>query len=172
MEGKLSPAHEQMFWRQVMLVAAVSRLEQCRRFIQHGDTSVYRHCIAVAYLSCLLAERLHLRVDWPALVRGALLHDYFLYDWHEKAAWHRLHGFRHPGFALRNARQDFSLSPREEDIILRHMFPLTPMPPTCREAWLVCLADKLCSLRETARLTSPGYGCMPVQWAAAQHRPV
>lgn len=29
------------------------------------------------------------------------------------------------------------------------MFPLVPVPPTCREAWIVCLADKWCALRET-----------------------
>ena len=32
---------------------------------------------------------------------------------------------------------------------MRHMFPLVPVPPTCREAWIVCLADKWCALRET-----------------------
>ena len=28
-------------------------------------------------------------------------------------------------------------------------FPLVPVPPTCREAWIVCLADKWCALCET-----------------------
>ena len=62
---------------------------------------------------------------------------------------HRLHGFRHPFTALRNAEADFSLTARERNIIVRHMFPLVPIPPTCREAWIVCLADKYCALRET-----------------------
>ena len=43
----------------------------------------------------------------------------------------------------------FELTPRERNIIVRHMFPLVPVPPTCREAWIVCLADKWCALRET-----------------------
>ena len=30
------------------------------------------------------------------------------------------------------------------------MFPLTPLPPRSREAWLVCLADKLCAVQEMA----------------------
>ena len=33
--------------------------------------------------------------------------------------------------------------------LLHDMFPLVPVPPTCREAWIVCLADKWCALRET-----------------------
>lgn len=36
-------------------------------------------------------------------------------------------------------------------MIARHMFPLTPIPPGCREAWLVCLADKWCAMKETLR---------------------
>jgi len=78
-----------------------------------------------------------------------LLHDYFLYDWHDPDPSHRLHGFRHPFFALARAEEDFELTPRERNIIVRHMFPLVPVPPTCREAWIVCLADKWCALRET-----------------------
>ena len=35
------------------------------------------------------------------------------------------------------------------DMIRKHMFPLNRKPPRCREAWLLCLADKLCSGRET-----------------------
>lgn len=61
---------------------------------------------------------------------------------------HRLHGFHHPARALGNALQDFSLDPVEQNIILRHMFPLTPIPPKYREAILVCLVDKGCSLYE------------------------
>jgi hypothetical protein len=82
-------------------------------------------------------------------VRGALLHDYFLYDWHEKDGGHRLHGFRHPAFALYNASKDFSLNRKERNIIARHMFPLTVLPPRCLEAWIVCFVDKYCAFSET-----------------------
>lgn len=128
------------------------RLGLCREFIQHGDVSVYEHVVAVAVESCRMADALArhgIAVDRPSLVRGALLHDYFLYDWHDPEPWHRLHGFRHPFFALRNAEADFALGERERNIIVRHMFPLVPVPPTCREAWIVCGADKLVALRET-----------------------
>lgn len=131
-----------------------SRFMQMSQYPQHGDVSVCQHCIAVAFMSCWIAWKLHLNVDYRALIRGALLHDYFLYDWHERNAGHRLHGFRHPRRALGNACDDFNLSPIEANIILRHMFPLTLIPPVCLESWIVCMADKVCALRETLHLTN------------------
>lgn len=130
-----------------------------RGFIQHGDVSVYRHVISVARASVAVAralERLGVRMDRASLVRGALLHDYFLYDWHDPDPSHRLHGFTHPSAALACAEQDFDLTARERNIISRHMFPLVPLPPTCREAWVVCMADKYCALCETVASRLPG----------------
>lgn len=124
-----------------------------RDFIQHGDVSVHAHVLSVARASLAAArvlERVGVRVDRASLIRGALLHDYFLYDWHDPDPSHRLHGFTHPFAALARAEEDFDdLTDRERNIISRHMFPLVPVPPTCREAWLVCLADKACALHET-----------------------
>ena len=120
-----------------------------KRFMQHGDISCYRHSLRVASRIVRLARWLRLKADMRALVRGALLHDYFLYDWHEKDASHKWHGFHHPAAALKNASADFGLSPRERDVIAKHMFPLTLRPPRFRESWIVCLADKWCALEET-----------------------
>ena len=134
------------------------RLGACRGFIQHGDVTVYAHVMSVALESCRMARRLEragVRVDKASLVRGALLHDYFLYDWHVSDPSHRLHGFTHPFCALRNAEHDFVLNARERNIIVRHMFPLVPVPPACREAWIVCCADKVCALRETLKTRVP-----------------
>ncbi len=126
-----------------------SRLHQEAAYIQHGVTPCLLHSIAVAYYCDCLARRLRpLRFRRRQLLRGALLHDYFLYDWHDPDPTHRLHGFHHPARALENAGQDFPLDPVERNIILRHMFPLTPIPPKYREAVLVCLVDKICSLYE------------------------
>lgn len=125
------------------------RLLEEQNAMQHGSTSVYEHSVNVAYKSLLLVENYRLPVDKQSLVRGALLHDYFLYDWHEKDGGHRLHGFRHPTFALYNASKDFSLNRKQRNIIARHMFPLTVLPPRCLEAWIVCFVDKYCAFSET-----------------------
>lgn len=128
------------------------RFRQQQKFCQHGRTTVYEHSVQVACMSLALAERFHIKVNRRSLIRGALLHDYFLYDWHKPERWHRLHGFRHPEIAWENAKSDFRLNHIEENIIRRHMFPVTPIPPMCTEAWVVCLADKYCAVRETVML--------------------
>lgn len=142
-----------LFRRSVRKMLTQAQLCDMQEFTQHGDTSCLLHSVAVAYYSHRIAHfcRPVLRFRERELLRGALLHDYFLYDWHDKDPAHNLHGFRHPGFALRNAERDFELTDVERNIIARHMFPLTPKPPTCREALLVSLVDKACSLYETTR---------------------
>ena len=126
-------------------------IEENKNYIQHGDVTVFDHCIAVAEYSCRMAEFLHLSVNRKAMIRGALLHDYFLYDWHNPDNGHRLHGFSHPYTSLKNAKRDYSITKREADIIVKHMFPLTIVPPQTKEAWIVCLADKICAGEETIK---------------------
>lgn len=124
------------------------RLNETKNYIQHGSITVYAHCVNVARMSVRIAKWLPIQVNMDALVIGALLHDYFLYDWHDGKGRH-FHGFTHPECAKRNAEMDYTLSPRVKNIIARHMFPLTPVPPTCTEAWIVCIADKICAIEET-----------------------
>ena len=126
-----------------------------RRHIQHGNMTVYSHVMNVARYSLLLNKKLGLGCNKHDLVRGALLHDYFLYDWHDKTQIpqrKRLHGFWHPGIALRNAEKEYKLTDRQREIIRKHMWPLSVVPPTCREAWVVTTADTYCSLMETIGL--------------------
>ena len=70
-----------------------------KEFIQHGNFSVYRYSISVAILSLNIASKFNLRIDYDSVVRGALLHDYFLYDWHTHKSFPCTHGFTHPFIA-------------------------------------------------------------------------
>lgn len=119
--------------------------------MQHGEVSVMNHSIAVAMTSVVWCRRLHMKCDERALMRGALLHDYFLYDWHtpEHAGLKNLHGYYHPGIALENASREYELSDIERDIIKKHMWPLTIVPPRYKEAWIVTCADKFVSTKES-----------------------
>ena len=51
-------------------------------YIQHGNMSVQEHCINVAKTSLAIRDKFGIKCNIRDLVRGALLHDYFLYDWH------------------------------------------------------------------------------------------
>lgn len=136
------------FYERIESLLHEKRISEMDQYIQHGSISCLKHSIAVAYYSFWFARKMHIRCDEPALLRGALLHDYFLYDWHEKENWHKWHGFHHPKFALQNALQDFDLTECETEIICKHMWPLTLIPPTCREAWIVNAMDTLTSVME------------------------
>ena len=137
----------EQFLKIAMPICTRENVMLMHKFIQHGRTSCLQHCIAVAYKCYTTAESLGIDYDRESLIRGALLHDYFLYDWHKPHG--RFHGFKHPAIALRNASKDFELNDVEKNIIVRHMFPLVPIPPKTIEGGLVCMADKACSLKET-----------------------
>ena len=123
-------------------------------YFQHGDTTCLTHSIAVAYYSFAFIKKFRICCDERSLVRGALLHDYFLYDWHVAQDGNNWHGFTHPKKALFNASKEFELNQIEADIIKRHMFPLTPSLPKYKESAIVCLIDKFCSIFEIFK-TSP-----------------
>ncbi len=120
-----------------------------RACIQHGTYSVFDHSLAVTSMCIRISRKLHIKVHEREMVRGALLHDFFLYDWHERSLANSIHGFTHPGIALRNAEKVFKLTKIEKNMIRRHMFPLTPIPPKYRESMILCLADKMCATKET-----------------------
>ena len=143
--------YSEEIWKYAKDILESDNFQMTRNHIQHGSMMVHEHCINVAKTSLYICDKLHIECDDRDLIRGALLHDYFLYDWHIGDSKNplRLHGIFHPGIALRNARKEYELTKKQEEIIYRHMWPLPIFPPICREAWIVTCADKYCSLMET-----------------------
>lgn len=124
-----------------------------KNYIQHGTISTYDHCLSVAYYSYWLSKRLRLRCNIRSLIRGALLHDLYLYDWHHKDASHKWHGFHHAKKARYNAIKHYHINKLEEKIIVSHMWPLTFRSfPNRKEAAIVCLVDKMISTCETLHI--------------------
>ena len=148
--------HQKEVWSPEILIRfygedilASEGMQQEKSYMQHGRVSVFEHSFKVTCLCLMIAHYLRIRVDRRALIRGALLHDYFLYDWHKPDKSHRLHGFTHARCALKNAAEDFPLNDVETDIILKHMFPLNISFPKYKESIIVSAADKICALLET-----------------------
>ena len=132
-----------------------SRVEvmEMKKYIQHGEMTTYDHCLLVARRSFFLARKLRLRVDERSLIRGAMLHDFYLYDWHVRDDGRkRFHGFHHAKTALFNAQKLYDLSAIEKDIIMKHMWPMNIRFPKYRESYLVTLSDKICSVMEILKM--------------------
>ena len=79
-ELKLSEERQQLFNFVLSELEQEGNLAHEKNAIQHGLTTVYEHSVGVAGASLKLAEFFHLKVNEKALIRGALLHDYFLYE--------------------------------------------------------------------------------------------
>lgn len=128
-------------------------VQEMDQYIQHGTTTTLEHCENVAWISYLINEKLHLNADEKELIGVAMLHDLFLYDWHDGEPSRKTHGFDHPEIACNNAIKHFGISEKEQEAIRSHMWPLNITKiPKSKVALIVCIADKYCALIETIRL--------------------
>lgn len=119
---------------------------------QHSkNMNCLNHSISVAYMSYLICRRLDL--DYVAAARAGLLHDFHLCNWDEmEAGERRKRLWKHPHKALENANERYDLSSKEQDIIVKHMWPLTRPLPKHKESFVVSCADKMCAILEMSRL--------------------
>ena len=122
-------------------------VKQMNNFEHHLNTTCYQHCINVAYYSYIITKKL--RLNYIDTARACMVHDLFLYSWKgNRIRGEGLHGFSHPKTALNNAKKLFNLSDKEQDIILKHMWPMTIILPKYAESYIVSLVDKFCAIKE------------------------
>ena len=137
------------FDREINRLLQDPRVRHMQDFRQHGGTNTLAHSLKVARASFELAQKLDWDIDEAELARGALLHDYYLYNIREKGLSPYQHGTTHPRLAEEMADRDFTLTEKEKNIIRSHMWPLTLFSlPRSREAALVCMADKYVAFKE------------------------
>lgn len=119
-----------------------------REHVQHMRTSRYEHCYHVAFYTYAICKRLGL--DYISAARGAMLHDFYFYNWRNKGVegQKKFHAYRHPRIALNNASENFELNDVEKDIIVKHMWPLTVRLPRYAESYIVTFVDKYCATKE------------------------
>lgn len=125
-----------------------STVQEMKNYKQHYDTSCFEHCKNVAYYSYLICKKYNL--DYKAVARAGMLHDLFLYDWRKRENGRKgLHAYTHPKTALENAKKYFSLTKKEQDIILKHMWPVTIALPRYKESFIITFVDKYCAIQES-----------------------
>lgn len=133
------------------VIKSSENVQKMNNYIQHGSVSTFEHCENVAKLSYLIDKCFLLHSDMNVLLTGAMLHDFYLYDWHEVGdGSHHFHGFTHAKRALENAKKEFNIDDETGHVIYCHMWPLNlERLPMSKEAWIVCIADKIVSLQES-----------------------
>lgn len=131
-----------------------SEVQQLGGFAHHKGTTRLQHSLNVSYYNYLICRKLNL--DARSAARAGLLHDLFLYDRkeHERVDGEGWHGVGHPKIAFFNAVELFPLNDREADMIVNHMFPVTPHLPRYRETWIIQFVDKFCALGELSQLAA------------------
>ena len=121
---------------------------EMKNFRQHYDTSCYDHCQNVAYYSYLFCKKF--KLDYEAVARAGMLHDLFLYDWRVRQPGRKgHHAFTHSKTSYEKASHLFEFNKKEKDIILKHMWPVTIIPPKYIESYILTLVDKYSALTET-----------------------
>lgn len=121
------------------------RFQKLDGIVQHHHSTRLEHSINVSYTSYKIAKKF----GWDAksTARGGLLHDMFYYDWRE-TKFNKGHAWVHPRIAVKNARKLTKLNPKEEDIILKHMWGATIAPPRYKEGYIVTMVDKYWAIKE------------------------
>lgn len=143
----VTPENEPEFFSLISDLYFTEEIQGQAQYIQHADINRLQHMTSVAYMSYVRAKEEG--CDYKSVARAGILHDLVYYDWHVAGdGSHRLHGYRHPRFALKNAKVLCELSPLEEGIIIRHMWPLTVIPPKSKEGMILSIVDKYCATHE------------------------
>ncbi|WP_341876614.1 hypothetical protein [Defluviitalea saccharophila] len=82
-----------------------------------------------------------------------MLHDLYLYDWHDGETARKKLSLDRPDITCDNAVKPFDIPEKEQETIRSHMWPLNITKiPKSKEALIICFADKYCALIERIRL--------------------
>lgn len=117
-------------------------------FSHHSGTTRFQHSLNVSYYNYKVCSFFGL--DARSGARAGLLHDLFFYDRkeHTPVKGEGWHGIGHPKVAFFNACDLFPINQREGDMIINHMWPLSPRFPKYRESYVITLVDKFCAVAE------------------------
>ena len=125
---------------------------RCNNVVHHENTTAAMHMLHVACMSLLICnflEHFNIHIDRTMMVTVSLLHDIGMVNRHRMS--HPVTSHYHESVRISNKM--FHVSKREEIAIARHMFPVSPIPPTFREGIVLTISDKICSIKEATGYT-------------------
>ena len=123
------------------------KVQEMKHYRQHYNINCFEHCLFVSYNTYLICKKHHL--DYISGARAGMLHDLFLYDWRKRENGRRgLHAYTHPKVALKHASTFLNLNDKEKDMILKHMWPVTPAFPKYKETFVITFVDKYFAVAE------------------------
>lgn len=135
--------HDDGFFSIINEIILNEKFLELKKLKHHGITR-YNHSLRVAYHTYKITKKLNL--NYKEATRAALLHDFFTDETKNLKSIKKLK--IHPEYALNNAKRYYQLTPLEEDIIIKHMYPVTKKMPKYKESWIVDIIDDICSLYE------------------------
>ncbi len=141
-------------------------------FSHHHKISVWDHSILVSFKSFQIAK--YFNADARTCAIAGLLHDFYTQAWlyndelaniddgkyvkeiGVKKPLFKMHGFVHGEDAAKNYVNFFPEleSERITNSIMRHMFPLTPIPPKYKEGIIITCVDKMNSVKEMPSISA------------------
>ena len=138
--------YKEDFYEIIKDIVNTDDMQKLKLYKHHYGSNRFEHSMSVAYYSYLICRFLH--IDYKSAARAGMVHDLFLYDCENKLTRPKNHISNHPKVALQNAKKLFILNDKECDIILKHMWPITFVPPKYLESYIVAFVDTFCAFKE------------------------
>lgn len=124
------------------------KILKMKEISMHRGSNCYIHSFKVTKLAIKRALR-HKKGDLYVILVGAILHDYYLYDWRIERDKMKHHLSSHPFAAAENATRDFNIPPKIKKVIESHMWPVNFTEfPKSKEARIISNADKAIYIKE------------------------
>ena len=125
------------------------KILRMKEISMHRGSNCYEHSFKVAK-KAIKKSLSRKEVNLEVVLLGAILHDYYLYDWRKDRSKLKKHGKNHPNIAIQNATRDFDISDDVKKVIKSHMWPINIKDfPKSKEAKIVSLSDKAVTIRES-----------------------
>ncbi len=132
--------------RDIVYSKEMQELRNIQQHAKHGNR--YEHSTYAAFTAFNICKKLGL--DAEAVARGGILHDFEMPEHHEDERPGKVKlFFSHNKIAMEHATTRYHLTKKECNIIVAHMWPVTPLTlPMSAEAVVLCLTDKYCATVE------------------------